>query len=119
MAIRVIIADDEPATRKLTLYVLSRAHGIEVVGEAEDGATALRLTRELRPDVLVLDNHMPGKSGLEIATIVAAELPKTRIILRSMDPQAVTRAAASGVHATLPKDAPIEALVNVVRDASS
>jgi DNA-binding NarL/FixJ family response regulator len=116
--IRVVIADDEPAARKLALYVLSRAHGIDVVGEAEDGASALRLAREHRPDVLVLDNHMPGQSGLEIAAIVSAELPKTRIVLRSMDPHAVTRASASGVHVTMPKDAPIEQLVSVVRDAS-
>lgn len=112
------MAEDELATRKLILFHLSRAHGIELVGEAGDGDTTLRIVRELKPDVLLLDNHMPGVTGLEIAQQLSAELPKLGIVLHTMDRDAQTRARASGVFATLDKESPPEMLVALIREAA-
>lgn len=119
MSIRVLIADDEAAARKITVFTLGRAHGIEIVGEAEDGPSALALAKEVRPDVVVLDNHMPGMTGLEVAQALAAELPRTGIVLRTMDPDAEARARARGIQRTLAKDAPVERLIQLIREASS
>jgi two-component system nitrate/nitrite response regulator NarL len=118
MAIRVVVAEDELATRKLILFKLSRAHGIELVGESGDGDATLRVVRQVKPDVLVLDNHMPGMTGLEIAQTLSQEFPKLGIVLHTMDREAQTRARASGVFATLDKEAPPEMLVALIREAA-
>ncbi|HYY53747.1 MAG TPA: response regulator transcription factor [Candidatus Dormibacteraeota bacterium] len=118
MSIRVVVAEDELATRKLILFKLSRAHGIELVGEAGDGDATIRVVRERQPDVLVLDNHMPGPSGLEIAQLLSTEFPKLGIVLHTMDRDAQTRARASGVFATLDKESPPEMLVALIREAA-
>ena len=118
MGIRVIVAEDDLATRKLILFTLSRADGIELVAEADDGDSTLRLVRQHKPDVLLVDNHMPGMTGLEIAQTLSAELPKLGIVLHTMDREAQARARASGVFATLDKESPPEMLVALIREAA-
>jgi CheY-like chemotaxis protein len=79
---RALIVDDEPDMRTLLRVLLSDATGdIEVVGEAVDGDEALAAWREQRPDVVVLDQRMPGLSGLEVAQKILAEHPEQQIIL--------------------------------------
>ena len=118
MSIRVVVAEDELATRKLLLFKLSREQGIDLVGDAGDGDTTLRLVRDLKPDVPVLDNHMPGMTGLELAATLSSEFPKLGIVLHTMDRDAQTRARASGVFATLDKESPTEMLVALIREAA-
>lgn len=118
MGIRVVVAEDELATRKLIMFKLSRERGIELVGEADDAESTLRVVRHEKPDVLVLDNHMPGGTGLEIAQTLSVELPKLGIVLHTMDREAQTRARASGVFATLDKESPTEMLVALIREAA-
>lgn len=65
--LRAIIADDEPVGRALVRQMLSRHPDIDIAAEAEDGARALEIASELRPDVMFLDIQMPGKSGIAIA----------------------------------------------------
>ena len=69
--IHVLIADDHAAVREGVRAVLSVESGIDVVGEAIDGPSALRLVRELAPDLVVLDNSMPGLSGLDVSRRLA------------------------------------------------
>jgi DNA-binding NarL/FixJ family response regulator len=64
--IRVLIVDDHPVVRRGLHSILSNMNDMQVVGEAENSTQALERTRELRPDVLVLDIRMPGSSGLQI-----------------------------------------------------
>ena len=72
---RALLIDDEPLAR-FELRRLMRAHpDIELVGEAEEGGEALRLARELEPDVLFLDIQMPGMNGFEFLERMNGELP--------------------------------------------
>ncbi len=79
MPTKVLIADDEHHIRRLVAAKL-RSCGFEVT-EARDGAEALDLARELRPDVVVSDFQMPRMSGLEFCTLLAAEQPAARVIM--------------------------------------
>jgi DNA-binding NarL/FixJ family response regulator len=74
---------------------------MDVVGEAEDGATAIRLTRELQPEVIIMDVNMPGMDGIDATRRISQELPGTKIIALSMHPKKVfvmemLKAGASG-----------------------
>ena len=79
MPTRVLIADDEHHIRHLVAAKL-RSAGFEVA-EARDGAEALELARELRPDVVVSDFQMPQMSGLEFCTALAGEQPGARVVM--------------------------------------
>ncbi|MFI0468479.1 response regulator [Saccharopolyspora sp. 5N102] len=71
MSITVLLADDQPMVRTGFRYILQAQPDMDVVGEAADGHEALRLARQLRPDVTLLDIQMPGLSGLEVARRLA------------------------------------------------
>lgn len=78
----VLIADDEPEIRFLVRRLLvGEPDPWEIVGEATSGSEAIERWRELRPDVIVLDQRMPGLSGLETAALILAEHPAQAIIL--------------------------------------
>jgi len=81
--VRVLIVDDEPDLRLLLRTMLSLDPRIEIAGEAGDGGRGLELYKELRPDVLVLDQRMPVLEGLEVAARVLAEDPGQLIVLIS------------------------------------
>jgi len=80
--IRMVVADDHPIFLDgLCQLIKSRHPEIEIVGSAEDGRQALDRTRELRPDVLLLDIRMPKMSGIEVAEILKQELPELKIVM--------------------------------------
>src|SRR5687768_6149825 len=84
----MLIVDDELDMRMLVRIVIEMANnGLDIVGEAADGPEALRMWRELDgppvPDVVILDNRMPGLSGLEVAEQILAERPEQLILLYS------------------------------------
>ncbi len=105
MTTRVLIADDHRAFRTTCRALLAR-DGFEVVAEAENGVQALRLARELRPDLVLLDIGLPDVDGFEVATRLAADgAPAPRVILTSnRDFSGFTRPIAeSGALGFLPK----------------
>src|SRR5437899_7508297 len=113
--IRVLVADDHQAVREGVRTLLAAEQGISVVGEAGDGSTALAMARALRPDLIVLDDSMPGQSGLDVARTITKELPRTAIVFLARDPGLRGLAIAAGATAFVPKDAPSEELLRAVR----
>ncbi len=81
--LRVLIAEDHAVVREGTRDILERDPEIAVVGEAEDGFQAVRLASELQPDVLVLDLHLPGIGGIEVARRLKTISPQTKILVLS------------------------------------
>jgi DNA-binding NarL/FixJ family response regulator len=82
--IRVVLADDHALVRRGFRRLLEDAPAIEVVGEASNGEEAIRLASELKPDVVVMDSAMPGKSGLAATRAILSETPATAILMLSM-----------------------------------
>jgi DNA-binding NarL/FixJ family response regulator len=79
--IRVLVAEDHPLVREGVIRALERDPGIEVIGEADNGITAMELARQLKPDVMVLDLRMPGLGGAVVLERLRAELPEIRALV--------------------------------------
>ncbi|MBC8085878.1 MAG: response regulator transcription factor [Phycisphaerae bacterium] len=88
-ALRVVVADDEPIARRGLLRLLSNVEGIAVVGEAGDGATALQLIRDKKPNVAFLDVQMPGGTGIEVAQALAANERPAIVFVTAYDKFAI------------------------------
>ncbi len=106
----VLIVDDDPDVRMLIRIVLEIADGgLTIVGEATDGAEALQMWRDLNgppdPEVIVLDNHMPGMTGLEVAAQILGERPRQIIVMCTsfFDHDTRIRAVELGITHCLPK----------------
>lgn len=82
--IRVLVADDHMIVRTGIRHVLESEAGFEVVGEAATATEALALATELKPDVVVLDISMPGKSGLQLAARLRDSSAGPRVLILSM-----------------------------------
>lgn len=100
-AIRAIVADDHPLFREGVIHSLASAGDIVVVGEAETSEEALRLARDLLPDIILLDVMMPGKGGIATAAELAIACPATKVLMltvseREDDLLEALKAGASG-----------------------
>jgi DNA-binding NarL/FixJ family response regulator len=105
--IRVLIVDDEADIRLVMRVGLDLANdGLVVVGEAADGASALELADELDPTIVVLDQRMPGLSGLETAARLLERRPGQRMMLCSafLDDDLRAEATAAGFQSCIRKD---------------
>jgi DNA-binding NarL/FixJ family response regulator len=101
-----LIVDDDEDIRTLVRALIRRAgKGLEVVGEATTGEDAIERWRALRPDVVLLDERLPGMSGIETAERILAEDPQQSIVLFSafLNQDIVRRATEAGVRACLDK----------------
>jgi DNA-binding NarL/FixJ family response regulator len=117
VTIRVLLADDQPLLRMGFRMILSAQPDLEVVGEAVDGADAVRQTRALRPDVVLMDVRMPGTDGIQATEeIVGAGQGSRVLILTTFDLDeyafAGLRAGASGF---VLKDVPPAELIGAIR----
>jgi two-component system, NarL family, response regulator LiaR len=118
--IRVLIADDHKVVRQGLRFLLSSEPGIDVAGEAADGAAALDAIRALRPDVVLLDLFMPRMDGLAVlAAMREAGLTGAVLILTSSaDDQHLVQAIMAGALSYLPKTAGVDQVVEAVRGAA-
>ncbi|MDI3418033.1 response regulator [Streptomyces luteolus] len=119
--VRVLLADDEEMIRHGVRLILRHADGIDVVGEAANGAEAVRLAAELRPDVALVDVRMPVMDGLAAIGPLLALDPAPRVVMLTTfgDEDNVTRALHAGATGFLLKDVGPQELINAVRAAAA
>jgi DNA-binding NarL/FixJ family response regulator len=119
--IRLVIADDHPVVRDGLSGMFADDPGFEVLGEAADGAEAIRLAQTLRPDVILMDLRMPGMDGLAAITELARrDMPTRVLVLTTYDTDLyVVPAIEAGAIGYLLKDAPREELLRAVRAAAA
>jgi DNA-binding NarL/FixJ family response regulator len=105
--LRILLADDHALVRAGLRALLSELPGVEVVAETGDGREAVRLVRQHKPDIALMDISMPGLNGLDAAARITHDHPATRIIIVSMhgDDESVRRALVAGASAYLLKNA--------------
>jgi DNA-binding NarL/FixJ family response regulator len=118
--IRLLLADDHPATRAGLRAILAQARDIVVVGEAQDGYEAQRLVAELQPQVLLLDLQMPGLRSADLEKWVRAHYPETiTLVLTAHERDAYLAGMAdAGVAGFLSKSRPPEQLIDAIRRAA-
>lgn len=120
MSVRVLVADDHAAVRAGLVLILNGADGVEVVGEAADGATAVRMARALRPDVTLMDVRMPGTDGIEAARELVQDGVCEVLVLTTFDlDEYVYAALRAGVAGFLLKSVEAPRLVEAVRLAAA
>ncbi len=119
--IRLLLADDHAIIREGLRALLSEAADMEVVAEAEDGRSAVRMVREHAPDVVVMDVEMPRLNGIEATRQLLSESPSTRVVALSMysTPRLVMEMFRAGAAGYLLKDCVFEELVRAIRDVAS
>jgi DNA-binding NarL/FixJ family response regulator len=114
--IKVLVADDHPVVRKGLQNCLARQGHLRIVGEAADGDEALRLARNLSPDVVLMDISMPGMNGLAVTEILRKEAPEMKVLVLSMhsNKDSIFRVIQAGAHGYVSKEAPPEELLRAI-----
>src|SRR3989441_3062697 len=119
MPTRVLIADDHAPVRQGLRSFIDPDPEFDVVGEAVDGNDTVRMALELRPDLIVLDNSMPGMTGLEVAEKLRATLPETKIVFLTLDASVRDQALAFGAVAHVSKDQAPDEILRAMRKAAA
>lgn len=119
MTIRVILADDHKILRAGIREMLEKQTDIQVVGEAEDGRTALNLVKELNPDIVIMDIGMPDLNGIEVTYQITSSNKNIKVIALSMyaDRRFVRGMLKAGAIGYLLKDCALEDLMSAIRAA--
>ena len=117
MTIRVLLADDQPLVLAGLRTILDSEPDIEIVGEAQDGRSAISMARELGPDLVLMDLRMPRMEGAEATRQILASLPDTRVLVLTTyaDDEFLFPALQAGAHGYLTKDASAEEIEHAIR----
>lgn len=117
MSIRILIVDDQQILRQGLRTMLEKQPGMTVVGEAENGRTAIELAGELSPTVIVMDVAMPDLNGIEATSQIVEAHPRVKVIALSMhsDKQFVSRMFKAGAVGYLLKDCAVDELAEAIR----
>ncbi|HET8748901.1 MAG TPA: response regulator transcription factor [Ramlibacter sp.] len=119
--VRLLVVDDHTLFRRGLVALLAADPGVEVVGEAADGVEAVRRARALQPDLVLLDNHLPGATGIQAIAELREAAPLAKIVLLTVsedeqDLQAALRAGANGyLLKTIEGDVLVHAIQRVMR----
>lgn len=115
--IRIVIAEDQALVRRGAMMLLSMEADMEVVGQARNGAEAVELAHLLLPDIVLMDLHMPVKSGVAATREITQAHPQTQILVLTTldDEETVFEAVRAGAQAYLLKDASEEELLETIR----
>jgi two-component system, NarL family, response regulator LiaR len=121
MTIRVLIADDHAVVRQGLKMFLSLNAEFEIIGEATNGAEALRLAHQLTPDVVLMDLLMPEMDGITATAAIRRELPDTEVIALTsvLEDKSVTGAIRAGAIGYLLKDTESDELIRAIKAAAN
>jgi DNA-binding NarL/FixJ family response regulator len=117
MAIKILIADDHRILRQGICSLIKECSDMQVVGEADNGLMAVEMTRELRPDVVVMDVAMPGLNGIEATRKIKDEMPEIKVLALTVHAERefvldMIKAGASGY---MLKECAFDELVNAIK----
>lgn len=117
--IRVLIVDDTPQTRETISRSLSFQPEIEVIASAENGAQAIELARQTKPDVVLMDVNMPDMDGITATASVLSQVPHAQVIILTVqnDPDYLRKAMMAGAHDFISKPPGLDDLLNAVQQA--
>jgi DNA-binding NarL/FixJ family response regulator len=115
--LRILIVEDHEIVRRGILDLFEKVPDMEVVGEAADGETAVRMAREMTPDMVIMDVMLPGLSGIEATRIIRSIVPLTRIVTLSLhsDREYVIGMLKAGAMGYLLKDCEFSELIDAIR----
>ncbi|QDX81092.1 DNA-binding response regulator [Denitratisoma sp. DHT3] len=118
--IRVLIVDDHTLFRSGIKSLLQRHEEFEIVGEAGDGLEGVKRAKSLKPEVVLLDLHMPGMSGLEAVRIISEDVPDARVLMLTVseDEEDLLQTLRSGAAGYLLKNVETEFLIDAIRRAA-
>src|ERR1051326_676993 len=114
--IKILVADDHPVVRKGLQSCLAKQDRLRIVGEASDGDEALQKTRELSPDVVLMDISMPGMNGLAVTEVLRKETPTVKVLVLSVhnNRDYIFRIIQAGAHGFISKEAPPDELLRAI-----
>ncbi|GIF48249.1 LuxR family two component transcriptional regulator [Asanoa ferruginea] len=117
MTIRVLLVDDQPLVRAAVRMVISDAPDLDVAGEAGSGGEAVRMARDLRPDVVVMDLRMPGMDGIEATRRIVGNAGHARVLVLTTfdDDDNVYGALRAGACGFLVKDMALDDILEAIR----
>jgi len=111
-----MLADDDPVILQGLSMILGSSEGLEVIGTAADGREAVRLARETRPDIAVLDIRMPVMNGIEAASVMLKEGLCAPLLLTTFDePELIADALMAGARGYILKNSPADRILSAVR----
>jgi DNA-binding NarL/FixJ family response regulator len=115
--VRILIAEDQALVRRGTTVLLSMEQDMEVVGQACDGVEAVAMAVQLRPDVVLMDLHMPRLGGVAATREITRTLPGTQVLVLTTlnDDETVFEAVRAGAHGYLLKDVTEQELLDTIR----
>ena len=119
-SITLFVVDDHTLFRRGLIALLQQYPGLDVVGEAGDAAQALRLAPPLQPDVVLLDNHLPGVAGIDAVKDLRRLMPRTRVLMLTVseDAQDLSAALRNGAQGYLLKSIDGDVLADAIRRAA-
>jgi len=116
MSTRILLADDHQIFREGLASLLERQQDMDVIQQASDGLQAVRVSRDLKPDVVVMDLTMPGMNGIEATRLITNEVPGVKVLCLSVhgDTQFISAVLDAGASGYLLKDCAFEELVTAI-----
>jgi DNA-binding NarL/FixJ family response regulator len=121
MSVRILLVDDHRLMRQGLRLMLEDEPDLEIVGEADNGRSAVAMAAELKPDVVIMDVTMPELNGIDATLQIRATNPRIKVVAVSMhvERQFITKMLAAKASAYLPKDSQVEELLAAIRTALS
>lgn len=114
--IKVLVVDDQELIRESLALILSYQPGMQIVGEAKSGVEAIRMARELRPDVILMDIRMPEMDGMQCTEIIKQNMPNTKVVILTTfdDEEYIYQSLKNGADGFLLKGIATQELVRAI-----